>query len=573
VSEAWKNKLYFGDNLPILREYVPDESVDLIYLDPPFNSKATYNVLFAEQNGTRSQAQIKAFDDTWHWGMESEEAFHELVTKGPGKLPDLMDALRRFLGTNDMMAYLTMMAIRLAELRRVLKPTGSIYLHCDPTASHYLKIVMDAIFGPSNFRSEIVWKRYFPFKSSKQPKCGRYGRIHDVILFYTAGSNWIWNPIYMPYDPEYISKAYRHIESDTGRRYQLCPITSPGGTARGVPAYEFLGVVRPWRHRREKMEELFAMGRIVQTRPGNVPLYKVYLDEMQGIPIQDIWTDISPINPQARERLGYPTQKPEALLERIVQASSNEGDLVLDPFCGCGTTIAVAERLKRRWIGIDITHIAVSLMRHRLRDTFGPNLSPYEVIGAPTDLEGAKALAKEDRYQFQLWALGLVEALPYQEKKGADKGVDGVIRFFDDNSGKPKKIIVQVKSGGVQRNDIATLKGDVEREGAAVGAFIALEEPTEPMRKEAASAGFYEAEALGKKYPKIQILTIAELLAGKELQYPRLDVATFKKAPRKAKRSHEDLGIEWEEEATEQDSQEDDWSIMSQRSEAPGSGR
>jgi len=573
MTDGWKNKLYFGDNLPILREYVPDESVDLIYLDPPFNSKATYNVLFAEQNGTRSQAQIKAFDDTWHWGMESEEAFHELVTEGPGKLPDLMDALLRFLGRNDMMAYLTMMAIRLAELRRVLKPNGSIYLHCDPTASHYLKIVMDAIFGPSNFKSEIVWKRYVPFKDSRPKKRGRYGRIHDIILFYTNGSDWTWNALYTPYDPEYIAKEYRHIEDGTGRRYALKDATIPGGATGQDKIYEVFGVTRPWRYSKEKMEELIATGRIVQTRPGNVPQYKVYLDEMNGIPVQDIWTDIKPIAPQACERLGYPTQKPEALLERIIQASSNEGDLVLDPFCGCGTTIAVAERLKRRWIGIDITHLAITLMRTRLRDTFGPNLSPYEVIGAPTDLEGAKALAQVDRYQFQLWALGLVEALPYQEAKGADKGVDGVIRFFDDNSGKAKKIIVQVKSGGVQRNDISTLKGDMEREGAAIGAFLTLEDPTEPMRREAASAGFYDAAALGRKYPKVQVLTIADLLSGKELQYPRLDVATFKKAPRKAKRSHEDLGIEWEEEASEQDSQEDDLSVMSQRSESTGNGR
>ncbi len=493
MTDGWKNKLYFGDNLTILRDYVPDESVDLIYLDPPFNSKATYNVLFAEQNGTKSQAQIKAFDDTWHWGMESEEAFHELVAKGPGKLPDLMDALRRFLGTNDMMAYLTMMAIRLVELRRVLKPTGSIYLHCDPTASHYLKLVMDAVFGQRNFGNEIVWcytgpsntKTYFP-------------RKHDIIFFYAKDvdrSCFFPDAVRVPY-----AKSLEAARARTG-----------------------IFAKKDYSDLNARIKKYDAQGKV----------------------IEDWWADITPVGRIRTEVLGYPTQKPEALLERIVQASSNEGDLVLDPFCGCGTTIAVAERLKRRWIGIDITHLAITLMRTRLRDTFGPDLSPYEVIGAPTDLAGAEALAQEDRDQFQLWALGLVEARPSQETKGADQGVDGVIRFFDDLSGKAKKIIVQVKSGGVKRNDIATLKGDMEREGAAIGAFLTLEEPTEPMRREAASAGFYEAEAIGKKYPKIQILTIAELLAGKELQYPRLDIATFRKAPRKAKRTHEEREIEW----------------------------
>ncbi|MFZ2349389.1 MAG: DNA methyltransferase [Candidatus Bipolaricaulis anaerobius] len=503
MTDGWKNKLYFGDNLPILREYVPDESVDLIYLDPPFNSKATYNVLFAEQNGTRSQAQIKAFDDTWHWGMESEEAFHKLVTTGSGKLPDLMDALRRFLGTNDMMAYLTMMAIRLVELRRVLKPTGSIYLHCDPTASHYLKIVMDAVFGGENFRNEIVWD--YTFRTMHLPF--RLSAKHDVILFYAKTNEHRITTPTIPWTREDIiaTRKQRIYTDDTGREW----VWMPGGRGHS------------------------------KSRPK-------YLDDIiaEGKAVSDVW-HISTLTSSAKERLGYPTQKPEALLERIIQASSNEGDLVLDPFCGCGTTIAVAERLKRRWIGIDITHLAITLMRTRLRDTFGPHLSPYEVIGAPTDLEGAKALAQEDRYQFQLWALGLVEAHPYQEAKGADKGVDGVIRFFDDNSGKAKKIIVQVKSGGVQRGDIAKLGHDTDREGGVIGAFVTLQEPTEPMKTEAASAGFYEAEALGKKYPKIQIITIAELLAGKELQYPRLDVATFKKAPHKAKQSHEDLGIEW----------------------------
>lgn len=366
MTDGWKNKLYFGDNLPILREYIPDESVDLIYLDPPFNSKATYNVLFAEQNGTRSQAQIKAFDDTWHWGMESEEAFHELVTEGPGKLPDLMDALRRFLGTNDMMAYLTMMAIRLVELRRVLKPTGSIYLHCDPTASHYLKLVMDAVFGAGNYKNEISWKRTTT-KGDYRQGATNWPRVRDTILYYCRSDEGpaVFRQPFSEYDEDYVRAKYPYQDAD-GRRYGLWDLTAPGSGTRGHPRYEFMGVERYWRYNREKMETLAAEGRVVQPRPGAVPRYKRYLDEMPGVATGDSWDDIPPINSQAQERLGYPTQKPEALLERIIQASSNEGDLVLDPFCGCGTTIAVAERLKRRWIGIDSSSVAIELTKQRL---------------------------------------------------------------------------------------------------------------------------------------------------------------------------------------------------------------
>jgi len=545
MATNWHNKLYFGDNLEILRDYVPDESVDLIYLDPPFNSKATYSVLFKEKNGTASAAQVAAFEDTWHWDMSTEGAFREVVTgggpsrtSGHGKIGALLDALRQFLGSNDMMAYLVMMAIRLIELHRVLKPTGSIYLHCDPTASHYLKLILDAVFGADNFRTEIAWKRSSAHSDARQGR-RQHGRIHDVVLFYTkTGSNYTWNQLFTPYDPEYIEHFYRHVEPDTGRRYRLSDITAPGGAApeKRNPKYEFLGTMRYWRFSKERMKELYDEGRIIQTRPGSVPCQKRYLDEMPGVPLQDIWSDIKPIGAQAAERLGYPTQKPEALLERIIQASSNEGDLVLDPFCGCGTTIAVAERLHRRWIGIDITHLAITLMKNRLEDAFGAELSPYEVIGEPKDVQSAAALAEQNRYQFEWWALGLVDARPAQDKKkGADKGVDGEIVFFDDDSGKAKKVIVQVKSGHVTRQQIAALKSDMEREKAAVAAFITLHEPTGPMKKEAAEAGFYDPPGLLPPVPRVQILTIEELLAGRKLEYPRIDVATFKKAPRKRK--------------------------------------
>jgi len=536
--DAWKNQLFFGDNLEILRERIPVGSVDLIYLDPPFNSKATYNVLFAEKSGEKSAAQITAFEDTWQWGLESEAAYHEVVTLGPRKLSDLLQALRSFLGTNDMMAYLTMMAVRLVELHRVLKPTGSIYLHCDPTASHYLKLVLDAVFGGANFKTEIIWKRSTAHSDTKQGR-KQHGRIHDIIFFYTKGNDWTWNPVYTTYSQEYIDTFYRHVEEGTGRRYRLGDLTAakPGGDT----SYEWNGV-RPykgryWAYSKSKMEQFEKEGRLVYTKTG-MPCYKRYLDEMPGVPLQDIWTDLTSIGSGASERLGYPTQKPEALLERIIRASSNEGDVVLDPFCGCGTALIAAERLHRRWLGIDITHLAITLIKNRLHDTFGPELAPYEVIGEPADLPSAQALAEVNRHQFEYWALGLVDARPGQDKKkGADSGVDGIINFQDDNCGIYKKVVLQVKSGHVSASQVRDLKGVLEREKAPIAALITLKPPTRPMKEEAAAAGFYEPVHFpGHRYPRLQILTIAELLAGRTLEYPRFAPSgTFKKAARRGR--------------------------------------
>lgn len=528
TTDDFVNTLYYGDNLAILREHIPSESVDLIYLDPPFNSQATYNILFQEKNGTQSAAQIQAFEDTWHWDVKAEETYHELVTEGPKRLADLIQALRTFLGRNDMMAYLVMMAIRLVEMHRVLKPTGSIYLHCDPTASHYVKLILDTIFGPGNFRNEIIWLRSSP----KSHVSRRFPSAHDVLLFYAKGDN-RFNMIHLPHDEEYVKKFYRHVEPETGRRYTLDNLLNPNKNRPNL-TYEFKGVTRVWRWTRERMEQAEREGRIVWS-PGKVPRYKRYLDEMPGTPVTSVWTDIQPVQSQAAERLGYPTQKPETLLERIIKASSNEGDLVLDPFCGCGTTVVVAERLNRRWIGIDITHLAITLMKHRLEDAFGRDLSPYRVVGDPKDLRSAEALAQENRHQFEWWALGLVDARPATEqKKGADTGVDGYIYFFDDDSGKAKTVIVQVKSGHVGVSQIRDLKGVLEREKAAMGAFITLQEPTAPMRREAAAAGFYESEHFGR-FPRLQILTIEELLEGKRLERPPVGTRTFKKAERKRK--------------------------------------
>ncbi len=523
------NRLYFGDNLDILREHVADESVDLIYLDPPFNSNATYNVLFRERSGEESAAQITAFEDTWHWGWESETAFQDVVTRGPEKVGSLLAALRQFLGQNDMMAYLTMMAQRMIELHRVLKPTGSIYLHCDPTASHYLKLLLDATFGVENYLSEITWQRTSSHNDSK-----RFGQVRDIILYYSKTGSRLWNPVYVPHDEKYVSNFYRH--KDERGQYRLHEIIRTASMGpRPNLAYEYKGYTPQWgwRMERDKLEALDNEGRLVWSNTGR-PYRKTYLPPGQ-MPT-NLWADIGNVSAQAHERLGYPTQKPEALLERIINASSNEGDVVLDPFCGCGTATVAAERLNRRWIGIDITHLAITLVRHRLHDSFGDELRPYEIVGQPTDSGSAAALAEQDRYQFEWWALGLVDARPANDRRrGADAGVDGFINFFDDNSGKPKRIIVQVKSGHVNRGMIATLKGDMEREKAEIGVFITLQPPTEPMRQEALSAGIYTPEYFpDQQHPRVQILTIDELLDGVGVSYPRGGApATFRQAPRR----------------------------------------
>ena len=535
----WKNKLYFGDNLPIMREHIPDESVDLIYLDPPFNSNATYNVLFREHDSSESAAQIQAFDDTWHWSTDAEWHYQQVVTQGPRKLADMLQAMRTFLGQNDMMAYLTMMAPRMVELHRVLKPTGSIYLHCDPTASHYLKLLLDAVFGPDNFRNEITWIRTLPHGNVRQ----MFGRSHDIILFYGNSSTSTWNQQFEGHRAEYVDKFYRYVDEETGRRYRLVSCINPNPNRPNL-TYEWNGVTKVWKWTRERMQRAHDAGILVYSRNG-IPSYKNYLDQMKGTARQDVWTDIPPLMGSAQERLGYPTQKPEALLERIISASSNEGDVVLDPFCGCGTAIAVAERLKRRWIGIDVTHLAISLMRSRLRDSFGDDLSDYAVIGSPADAESARALSLEGgntgRYQFEYWALGLVEARPAHDmKKGADAGIDGYINFFDDNSGKAKTVIVQVKSGRVGANVIRDLRGVMERDSAEMGLLITLEPPTKPMNDEATSAGFYTPEAYpDRQFPRVQIATIEDILNGNGPAIPQLGLSqapTLPRAPRRRPR-------------------------------------
>jgi site-specific DNA-methyltransferase (adenine-specific) len=547
---------------------VRDESVDLIYLDPPLNSRQDYNVLFAEKDGTRSSSQITAFEDTWEWNLDAERAYQEVVERG-GWVSNVMQAFRTFLGNSAMMAYLAMMAPRLIELKRVLKVTGSIYLHCDPTASHYLKMLMDAVFGPGNFRNEIIWRRTGSHNSAK-----RYGPIHDVILFYTKTNDRVWTYPKRPYMMGHVNEHFVKTEMGWRTNYYGNVLTG-SGTRNGESG-------RPWRGfdptskgrhwavpsriveetgedfsgmgQHEKLDRLFELG-FIKIVPGEMwPIYQHDIRPTDGTPVSDLWTfqpytggtvfgtdegideDVRWLSTKDQERLGYQTQKPEALLERIIKASSNEGDIVLDPFCGCGTAVVAAQRLKRRWIGIDITPLATNLIKTRLTDIFGPEIrKSYEVIGEPTSVPDARELAKTEPTHFQYWALGLVDARPVEERKGADRGIDGRLYFHVDNSGKTKQIIFSVKAGqNINVAYVRDLRGVIEREKAAIGVLIAMEEPTKPMMKEAAEAGFYKDESAFDTgtYPRIQILTVEQLLSGAQVQYPRLLEATFKKAPK-----------------------------------------
>lgn len=449
------NVLYYGDNLAVLREHLRDESVDLVYLDPPFNSNKDYNVLFEEHDGTRSAAQIKAFEDTWSWDTEAAERYDEILRTG-GKVAEAMQAFRLLLGRSDMMAYLANMAPRLVELRRVLKPHGSVYLHCDATASHYLKVLMDAVFGLRNCRREIIWRS--GWVSGFKTRAKNWVRNHDTLLYYVK------DQAHFTFNKEL---AYKPHAEGYARR---------GG--------------------------------------GENPL---------GVAIDDVWDDVELYSPWiksfSKEKLGYMTQKPRALLERIVKVSSQPGDVVLDPFCGCGTTIEAAEALGRRWIGIDITQLAVALIKHRLQALPGAHGRP-KVVGEPTVIEDAAELARTDPYQFQWWALGLVGARPADQRKGADKGIDGRLFFNDDPSAdRPKRVVISVKAGHVTSGHVRDLRGVLEREGATIAVLISFEEPTKPMKGEAAEAGFYESP--WGKHPRLQLLTVAELLAGRSIDYPR----------------------------------------------------
>jgi site-specific DNA-methyltransferase (adenine-specific) len=483
MAEIAGNVLYYGDNLDVLRRYVRDESVDLVYLDPPFNSNADYNILFDHTDGSQAAAQIKAFGDTWRWDQTAATTFEAVVTEG-GQVAQALTAFQTLLGPSTMLAYLSMMAPRLVELRRVLKPTGSIYLHCDPTASHYLKLLLDAVFGPNNFRNELIW-RYGKMSNATR----RFPQNHDTILVYARGPNAYFQPIRTA-DSEYKVRFSRWV-TDNKVLY---------GTVKTSTDKLILG-------RAKKLRGV--LGRDLEDSD-------VLFDFNEEFKTQDdVFYDISIIKGNAAERLGYPTQKPEALLQRIITASCPENGTVLDPFCGCGTTVAAAEKLKRAWIGIDITYLAVSLIKSRLtRD----GVSGYKVLGEPTTAQDAAQLAADDPYQFQWWALGLIGARPAEGKKGADQGIDGRMFFFDEGTSMPKQAIVSVKAGKLHATYVRDLVGVVQREQAQIGVLISFHEPTQPMRTEAASAGFYKSP--WGTHPKVQLVTVAQLLAGHKLDMP-----------------------------------------------------
>ncbi len=463
-----KDLLYYGDNLTVLRRNFPDESVDLVYLDPPFKSGQKHNLLFTERDGTRAASQEMAFEDTWEWNQAAWESYQETVRTGPEGVSQALQAFRKLLGTTDMLAYLSMMAPRLVELRRVLRRTGSIYLHCDPTASHYLKLLMDAVFGAKCFRNEIIWSyRRWPSPAK------HYQRMHDVLLFYAADPSGpaTFNVEYEPNSPSYVKRF-------KGKTQVLDPET--------------------------------------KTR-------KLTVDkESKGLPRRDVW-ELSIIAGFKKERVGFPTQKPESLLDRIIRTSSNKGDTVLDPFCGCGTTVTVAKKLERRWIGIDITPIAIEVMKTRLERDYGEEVhQSYEIRAEPASVDDALVLAGEDKYEFQWWVLRQIGAARAPHKKGADQGIDGRVYFHDQAGGETRQAVISVKGGATGPSHVRDLRGVMEREQAAIGVLVTIKQPTRKMLAEAAEAGAFYSDALGHMIPRLQILTVEDLLADKSFEHPGL---------------------------------------------------
>lgn len=525
------NKLLFGDNLYWLTK-IDDSAVDLIYLDPPFNSQATYNILYRSPSGEDSQAQHLAFVDSWRWGPTTDVALARVMNSG-SPAAGIIASLNNHMQKSDLMAYLVMMSARLIELHRVLKSTGSLYLHCDSSASHYLKIILDSVFGPASFRNEIIWKRSSAHNDSKQG-ARHYGRITDTILFYTKTRQATWNTLHTQYDEQYKTGMYKYVEPETGRRFGLFDLSGPGGAAKGNPEFEVLGITRFWRFSREKMQEMLEKGRIVQTKPGAVPRQKRYLDEMPGIQLQNLWDDLPILSNRSKEALGYQTQKPLSLLERIIQVSSNPGDLILDPFCGCGTAIEAAHSLERKWIGIDITALAIDVVERRLSRRGLRRDTDYKTDGIPLDRDGALKLWEKDEHQFQLWAVTLVDGQPRDGgKKGADRGIDGLI-YFQNDIRTIGTAVISVKGGkNVHAKDVRDLIGAMNNSGASLGVFITLHKPTTEMEKAAREAGSIEAG--GKLRPRVQIRTIEQLLDGRKPDMPLVhDIISAAAAARRA---------------------------------------
>jgi DNA modification methylase len=569
------NKLFYGDNLDVLRRKIASESVDLCYIDPPFNSKRNYFQIYNNQGG-EDRAQAQAFVDTWNWGDEAVEGLNYILdlerlqprageTRWTEQTVELIRGLEKVLGRGSLLAYLIHMTLRIVEIHRALRSTGSFYLHCDPTASHYLKLVLDAVFcgQGGDFLNEIIWKR-----SSSHNRAKRWGPVHDTLFFYSKSSQYVWNRTFSEYEAKYLDSKYRHLDNE-GRRYRLSDLTGPG-IRQGDSGQEWQGVnptsygrhwepphdraLPPWFAYpegwsdlpvRERLELMDQAGLIQwPKKKDGRPEFRRYLETASGTPVQDVITDLDPINSRAAERLGYDTQKPEALLERVIKASSNETDTILDAYCGCGTTVAVAQRLKRQWIGIDITYQSISLILKRLEDRYPDDWPAIEanilLDGVPRDLESAVALAnrKDDktRKEFEKWAVLTFSKnqARINEKKGADGGIDGVAYFLLDKDTNGKAIF-QVKSRPGNRADLATLNSDRLREKAEFGFLICTALPTKPMHDEIAAAGKFKHPLLNREDDRLQVITVAELFdhpgrPGKRLDLPMARADAIKAA-------------------------------------------
>lgn len=561
---------WYGDNLQVMREHIGDGQVDLIYLDPPFNSQRVYNRFFGEADGSLSDAQRRAFEDYWSWGPEAEQAYEDVVHPKqrrhlvPAALSQTMEIFRSIHRESNLLAYLSMMAVRMTEMRRVLKQSGSLYLHCDPTASHYLKILLDALFGADCFRNEIIWRRTGAHSGNR---C--YGPVHDTLLFYTKDpKNYYFKVVNKPYMRGHVDRRYKRDNTGKLKFTSGGNVLTGAGVRGGQSGTEWMGFNPTTKDRHwaipgflaeqmppdfkalgvlAKLDALHKEG-LVEITPGTAwPTPVRYLAD--GNPMQDIWAyqpytegtvhgtndgidaDVQWIGPTGPERIGYPTQKPLGLLERIIGTSCPDDGMVLDPFCGCGTTVVAAQRLDRQWIGIDIAHVAVSVLKRRLEDTF-PGLT-YRVRGEPEDVASARRLADEKWEEFQAWIVDKVGGVPLSPetekkvaKKGKDGGIDGLLLFRDDpKAPRSKRMVISVKGGKtLDPGMIDALYGVVTRDGAAAGVLLTAYRATPGMHKTALAYGSYSSEVFepGKKYPKIQLVSVEDIFESKwrGLHYP-----------------------------------------------------
>ena len=541
------NHLYFGDSLDILKQLSrqhPAGFIDLIYIDPPFNSKRNYNVLFETVDLHDAKAQKEAFADTWS-NVSYKDTIEELKLIHLN-LHKFLDALDHAGINQSAVNYLTTMSIRIFYIRKVLKDTGSFYLHCDPTMSHYLKIVCDLIFGEKNFRNEITWKRSSAHNDAKQGRKA-FGNITDIIFYYTKTDDYAFNTQYTPYTQEYIDDFYYHMEED-GRRYRLGDLTAAKGG--GDTSYDFYGTKpykgRFWAYSKANMEKYKEDGRLYFPKSGGTPSYKRYLDEMPGIAAQNVWDDIKPLQAKDIERLGYPTQKPVKLLERIIQTSSNEGDLVADFFCGCGTTVAASQKLNRNWIGVDISHLAIGLIRKRLLDTYGePIIKTFTVDGLPKDVGSARALAiaPQGRMHFQDWVIETLLGGVANEKKTGDGGYDGYTTLEIDK-GKKEIVLIEVKSGNIGVGNLRSFAKTVQQQKVSVGILVCFaDQITKGMLSEAKGEGYFRPDLFDTRYDRIQIISVEDLLAGKQPNLPHSsETGPFKKAERNTEKKSKDQG-------------------------------